>query len=486
MSVVTRFPPSPTGFMHIGNARTALFNWLYARHCNGKFLLRIEDTDRDRHSDEAVQAIIDGMKWLGLDWDNQDIIFQSKNKKRHISVAKQLVKEGKAYYCYCSPEELDEMRKQARAEGRSSFYDRRWRDRDPSEAPKGVKPVIRIKAPLHGNAVLRDLVQGYVKMDNRNIDDFIIMRSDDTPTYMLAVVVDDHDMEVSHIIRGDDHLNNAFRQNILYEALDWKIPEYAHVPLIHGTDGTKFSKRHGAQQLEEYHELGYLPEAMRNYLLRLGWSHGNDEIIPTDKAIEWFSLSGLGKSAARFDQQKLENLNTHYIRHKDDKELIELIGPIFKDRRGLEVTKDNRKYLEKGLSGLKQRAKTLIQLVDEGAFYLREVPFVYDEHAQEILNEQAIQILKELVVVFEGIRSFEDESIEKKCRDVAANYGNGKLGNVGMPLRAALTGTNVSPPIFKAAEVLGKEESIKRLNAAIEVGPFVKKQKKKTKEATNG
>ncbi|HRC27586.1 MAG TPA: glutamate--tRNA ligase, partial [Alphaproteobacteria bacterium] len=318
MTVVTRFPPSPTGFMHIGTARTALFNWLYARRYGGQFLFRVEDTDRERHSEEAVQAIFNGLRWLELDWDNEDVPSQFARRDRHAEIAHQLLAAGKAYRCYCTPDELEDMRTKAREEGRSAFYDRRWRDRPPEEAPAGVKPVVRIKAPLNGQSVVEDRVQGTVKVDNQTLDDFILLRSDGTPTYMLAVVVDDHDMGVTHVIRGDDHLNNTFRQNVIYDAMGWSTPVYAHLPLILGPDGAKLSKRHGAQSVEEYRDMGYLPEAMRNYLLRLGWGHGDDEIIPTDQAVAWFDLDGVGKSPSRFDFAKLENLNAHYMKEADD------------------------------------------------------------------------------------------------------------------------------------------------------------------------
>ncbi|MED5424017.1 MAG: glutamate--tRNA ligase, partial [Pseudomonadota bacterium] len=320
MTVVTRIAPSPTGFMHIGTARTALFSWLYAKRHNGKFLLRIEDTDRARYSEEAVDALKDGLKWLGLHWDG-DAASQFESRHRHAEVAQQLVDMGKAYYCYCSPEELEQMREDARASGAKVNYDRRWRERDASEAPEGVKPVVRIKAPLEGTTVIEDAVQGRVEKNNDELDDFILLRSDGTPTYMLSVVVDDNDSGVTHIIRGDDHLNNAFRQKVIIDAMGWDVPVYAHIPLILGPDGAKLSKRHGAQGVHEYEEMGYLPEAMRNYLLRLGWSHGDDEIISTEQAVEWFNLENIGKSAARFDFDKLASLNAHYIKQADNHRL---------------------------------------------------------------------------------------------------------------------------------------------------------------------
>ena len=334
MTVITRFPPSPTGFLHVGGARTALFNWLYARHHGGQMRLRIEDTDRKRSTTEAIDAIIEGMKWLELDWDG-DIVFQSHNAEQHTAVAAQLLDAGKAYRCYCTPEELAEMRDTARQEGRPIRYDGRWRDRDPADAPADVAPVVRIKMPQTGQTTIQDKVQGDVTVANDQLDDFILLRADGTPTYMLSVVADDHAMGITHIIRGDDHLNNAFRQQKLFEALDWPVPEFAHIPLIHGPDGQKLSKRHGALGVEAYRDMGYLPEAMRNYLLRLGWSHGDDETIDTEQAIEWFGLDGVGRSAARFDLAKLENLNGHYISVAEDDRLLALILPVIdRDRTG--------------------------------------------------------------------------------------------------------------------------------------------------------
>src|SRR5262252_72720 len=324
MTVVVRFAPSPTGFLHIGSARTALSNWLFARHHGGRFLLRIEDTDRVRSTPEAVAAIIDGLEWLRLSWDGE-IVHQFARASRHAEVARQLLAAGRAYHCYCTPQELEAMRERARAEKRSVRYDGTWRDRDPSEAPPGVPPAIRLKAPQQGSTTIRDHVQGEVTVANSELDDLIILRDDGTPTYNLSVVVDDHDMAITHVIRGDDHLNNAFRQTQIYRALDWPVPEFAHVPLIHGADGAKLSKRHGALAVDAYRDMGYLPEALCNYLLRLGWAHGNEEIIPRDKAIEWFDLDAVGRSPARFDFAKLNNLNGHYIREADDARLVDLV-----------------------------------------------------------------------------------------------------------------------------------------------------------------
>jgi glutamyl-tRNA synthetase len=451
--------------MHIGNARTALFNWLFARHHGGKFLMRIEDTDRERYSKEAVEVIIEGLKWLELDWDNKELYSQYENRFRHIEVAEQLVKEGKAYYCYCSAEELEEMRRKAKEEGWTSFYDRRWRDRDASEAPEGVKPVVRIKAPLEGATVIDDKVQGEVKVDNRNLDDFVLLRSDGSPTYMLAVVVDDHDMGVTHVIRGDDHMNNTFRQRLIYDAMGWDLPVFAHVPLIHGPDGAKFSKRHGAQSVAEYREMGFLPEAMRNYLLRLGWAHGDDEIISTEQAIEWFDLDGLGKSASRFDFAKLESLNAHYIKECESERLLSLILSEYKNR-DIEITDQARSWLEQGLDDLRERGKTIPQVADAGSFYVSGVPESYDEKAANTLNSDGKDLLGSLKEKLEALESFDHESIEQACRELAEETGS-KLGKAIMPLRAAITGTSVSPPIFKAAEIMGREEVLKRVDAAL-------------------
>ena len=466
MSVITRFPPSPTGFMHVGNARTALFNWLFAKHHGGKFLIRIEDTDRERYSDEAVQVILDGLEWLELDFDNTPES-QFANKQRHIDIAHELLAAGKAYKCYCTPEELQEMRDQAKAEGRAVAYDRRWRDKDDSEAPAGVDPVIRIKAPLDGFSIVNDKVQGEVKVENKQLDDMIILRSDGTPTYMLAVVVDDHDMNVTHVIRGDDHLNNTFRQNMIYDAMDWDKPTYAHLPLIHGPDGSKFSKRHGAVGIAEFESLGYLPEAMRNYLLKLGWAHGDDEIIPTDKAIELFDLDGINKAAAKFDYAKLENLNAHYMKEADNERLIDLVAPFLQKHHDIIISETGLKRLQAGMDGLKDRAKTLVQLAEEAVFYLKD-KVDYDEKAQKHLTQESLPIMNGLRNKLEVLNEFQAEAIEAACRDFANDNAEGKLGKVMMPLRAALTGTDKSPSLFEAAEILGKEETISRIQTAVD------------------
>lgn len=458
MSVITRIPPSPTGLMHIGTARTALYNWLFAQHHKGQMQFRIEDTDRARYAPEFVESIKDGLTWLGLTWDGP-ILSQFERRDRHAEVALEMLKNGKAYYCYCSPEELEAMREKAKAEGSQAFYDRRWRD-STATPPEGVKPVIRVKAPIGGESVVKDHVQGEVVVNNEQLDDFIILRSDGTPTYMLAVVVDDHDMGVTHVIRGDDHLNNTFRQNIVYEAMGWKVPEYAHLPLILGPDGAKLSKRHGATGVAEYANMGYLPEAMRNYLLRLGWSHGDDEIISTEQAIEWFDLDHVHRSPARFDFAKLENVNAHYMKEADNQRLVDLVVP-FIEKKGIKVDGLGRQRLLAGMDELKNRAKTLLQMADEGAFYCKSVPLDFDDKAKANLDPSVLRILADK---FNQLENFTPESIEAACKEVANDLQGGKLGKVAMPLRAALTGTTVSPSVFHAAVILGKDETLARLN----------------------
>ncbi|PZQ45056.1 MAG: glutamate--tRNA ligase [Micavibrio aeruginosavorus] len=460
MTVVTRFPPSPTGFMHIGNARTALFNWLYAKHTGGKMVFRIEDTDRERHSEAAVEAIVNGMKWLGLDWDG-DIVSQFARKDRHAEVAHELLKQGKAYYCYCSPEELEEMREIAKREGKPTFYNRKWRDSNQTP-PVDVKPVIRIKAPLDGSSTVHDHVQGDVTVNNEQLDDMIILRSDGTPVYHLAVVVDDHDMGVTHVIRGDDHLNNTFRQNVIIDSMGWKQPQYAHVPMILADDGSKMSKRKGAASVEEYRDMGYLPETMRNYLLKLGWGHGDDEIISLEQAIEWFDLGGIVKSPARWDFDKLNHLNAHYIKEADNKRLADLVVPLMKD-----ITASNTAPLMAMMDELKSRAVTLLQIADEGAFLMKSVPLDFSEAAQKLLDADAKVTLTSLATHLEALDIFNAATIEETCRTLAKDLRDGKLGKVMMPFRAALTGRDKSPSIFHAAEVLGKNETINRIRAVL-------------------
>src|SRR5690348_5298949 len=396
MSVVVRFAPSPTGFLHIGGARTALFNWLFARHHGGKFLLRIEDTDRVRSTPEAVAAIIDGLDWLGLEWDGK-VVHQFEGAPHHAEIARQLLAAGHAYYCYCTPAELEAMRERARAEKRSVRYDGTWRDRDPSEAPAGVAPAIRLKAPQQGSTSIRDHVQGEVTVSNTELDDLIILRADGTPTYNLSVVVDDHDMGITHVIRGDDHLNNAFRQKQIYDALGWTVPEFAHVPLTHGADGAKLSKRHGALAIDAYRELGYLPEALRNYLLRLGWSHGDDEIISTEQAIEWFDIDAVGRAPARFDFAKLGNLNGHYIRAAGDDRLVALIAPRLEQMLGRRLTEIEVGRLREAMPELKLRPKTLVELAANARFLVASRPIPLDDKAAKLLTSETRRLLAELL-----------------------------------------------------------------------------------------
>lgn len=458
MTVVTRFAPSPTGFLHIGGARTALFNWLFAKHHGGKFYLRIEDTDRARSTQEAIDAILDGMKWLELDWDGE-VIFQFARSPRHSEVVDQLLAEGKAYRCYCSAEELQAMRESAQKEGRPMLYDRRWRDRATTDAPAGVKPTIRLKAPLEGKITVRDHVQGEVSVNCSELDDMILLRSDGTPTYLLAVVVDDHDMNVTHVVRGDDHFTNTFRQRLIYDALGWAAPEFAHIPLIHGSDGAKLSKRHGALGVDAYRDMGYLPEALRNYLLRLGWSHGDEEIISTEQAIEWFGLESVGKSPSRFDFAKLENLNGHYIREADDARLVALL-PYY--LRNIEIDEAGKKRLLRGMGGLKARAKTLVELADSARFYVEQRPLTPDDKAKAMLDKSREEVLKPMLAELEVISEWSQATLEAAARSFSEKSEK-KLGDIAQPLRAALTGRTISPGVFEVLEVLGRDESLGRL-----------------------
>lgn len=450
---VLRFAPSPTGMLHIGGARTALFNWLYARHTGGTFLLRIEDTDRERSTPEAVNAILGGLEWLGLDWDGQTI-YQFARAGRHREIAEQMLAMGRAYRCFATPEELEQMRAEQKAAGKPPRYDGRWRDRSPGEAPAGAPFVIRLKAEQTGETVVHDVVQGDVTFRNDQLDDMILLRSDGTPTYMLAVVVDDYDMGVTHVIRGDDHLNNAARQLQIIKAMGWPEPTYGHVPLIHGPDGAKLSKRHGALAVEAYRDMGYLPETMRNYLLRLGWSHGDDEIIPTSQAVEWFNLESIGRSPARLDFKKLDNLNAHYIRATDDAKLASMIG----ETRPL--TAVARQRLIAAMPGLKERAKTMVELSSAAEFLFDDGPRALDEAAQKNI---APQIIAEVLPALEAT-DWTGPALEAAARAFADAKGQ-KLGQVAQPLRAALTGKGNSPPLFDMMAVLGREESLVRLKA---------------------
>jgi glutamyl-tRNA synthetase len=464
MPIVTRFPPSPTGYLHIGGARTALFNWLFARHHGGRFLLRIEDTDRVRSTEAATAAILDGLSWLGLNWDG-DVVSQFSRRDRHAEIARALLAMGRAYYCFATPEELEQMRADQRAQGLPQRYDGRWRDRDPAEAPPGVPPTIRLKAPQTGETIVDDQVQGRVVVANDQLDDMVLLRGDGTPTYMLSVVVDDHDFGVTHIIRGDDHLTNAFRQTQLYRAMGWEIPVFAHVPMIHGPDGKKLSKRHGALGVEAYRDMGYLPETLRNYLLRLGWGHGDDEIISTEQAIAWFDLEGVGRSPARLDFAKLDNLNGHYIREADDARLAVLVAERLETMLGRPLTAPQRDRLVLGMPGLKARAKTLIELAESALLYASERPVALDPKATSLLTPAALALLEGWAGRAATLEPFTAAELERTARDLALESGV-KLGEIAQPIRAALTGGTVSPPIFEVAAILGKDEVLARLRDA--------------------
>ncbi|MFN3943965.1 MAG: glutamate--tRNA ligase [Allosphingosinicella sp.] len=458
--VVTRFAPSPTGFLHIGGARTALFNWLYARRHGGRFLLRIEDTDRARSTREAIDAILDGMAWLGLGWDG-DTHFQSEYAERHAEVAHELLARGAAYKCWMTQDELAAAREAAQREKRPFRIDSRWRDCGGEE---GDGPyVLRLKAPREGETVIEDEVQGRVAVQNAEIDDFILLRSDGTPTYMLAVVVDDHDMGVTHVIRGDDHLNNAFRQLAIIRAMGWPEPVYAHVPLIHGQDGAKMSKRHGAIGVDTYRdELGVLPEALFNYLLRLGWGHGDDEIIGRDDAVRWFDLDHVGRSPSRFDMKKLENLNGHYIREAGNDRLAMLVAPRLSDLSGRTLGSDDVALLAGAMDVLKPRARSLVELAEGGAFLFKNRPLDVDERAAQLLEGAASDLLALVHARLSALDGWTAEATEQAVREVAEAEGV-KLGQVAQPLRAALTGRATSPGIFDVLVLLGREESLARI-----------------------
>ncbi|WP_343520462.1 glutamate--tRNA ligase [Sphingomonas sp.] len=455
-AIVTRFAPSPTGFLHIGGARTALFNWLFARRHGGKFLLRIEDTDRARSTDAAIEAILDGMRWLGLDWDG-DEVYQFARADRHAQVARQLLESGHAYRCWMSQEEIAAQREEAQAAKKPYRIRSPWRDR--SDGPLDQPYVVRIRAPREGATTIADAVQGEVTVQNAELDDMILLRSDGTPTYMLAVVVDDHDMGVTHVIRGDDHLNNAFRQLLIIKAMGWPEPIYAHIPLIHGADGAKLSKRHGALGVDAYRdELGVLPEALFNHLLRLGWGHGDDEIISRDQAVEWFDLSGVGKSPSRFDLKKLDSLNGHYIRAADDARLAQLAAPFLP----FTASPQQIALLQRSMHALKPRAANLLEIADGAAFLFRTRPLEMDADAQNLLEGDARRLLTQLHAALDAVAEWNTEALEAAVRQVAES-GGVKLGAVAQPLRAALTGRRTSPGIFDVLVLLGREESLGRI-----------------------
>jgi glutamyl-tRNA synthetase len=463
MTVRTRFAPSPTGLLHIGGARTALFNYLFTRHHGGEFLLRIEDTDRARNTDAATKVILDGLEWLGLNHDGQTV-FQSTRATRHAEVAHQMLAAGHAYLCYCTPDELKQMREQAVAEGRPPRYDGRWRDRDPAEAPLGVKPAIRLKAPRDGETVVEDLVQGTVRVANAELDDMIILRSDGTPTYLHAVVVDDHDMDITHVIRGDDHLTNTFRQVQIFEAMDWALPRFAHLPMIHGPDGAKLSKRHGSVSVLEFREQGFLPEALCNYLMRLGWGHGDSEIVSRDEAIRLFDLDGVGRAPSRMDYVKLTHLNGVYLRQVDDDRLTHEVLQRLAHRHDISLGAIAAQRIRALMPGLKERAKTLVELTDSATFLARTPPLAFEPKAAALLTPEARLMLREVAQTLAST-DFSPPTLDAALRTYAES-SNRKLGQVAQPLRAALTGSTTSPGIDATLAALGRDEALARIAAA--------------------
>ncbi len=462
MTVRTRFAPSPTGLLHIGGARTALFNDLFSRHHGGQFLLRVEDTDRARSTEQATQVILDGLAWLGLAPDEPPV-FQSTRAARHVEMAEALLAAGRAYRCWCTQDELAAMRAEAAAAGRPPRYDGRWRDRDPSEAPPGVAPAVRLKAPRTGETVVDDLVQGPVRVANAELDDMIILRSDGSPTYLHAVVVDDHDMDITHVIRGDDHLTNTFRQVQIYQALGWEPPRFAHIPLIHGADGAKLSKRHGAVSVLEFREQGFLPEALCNYLLRLGWGHGDAEVIGRDEAIALFDLGGVGRAASRMDYAKLTHLNGVYLRAADDERLTRDVLERLARRGDLALGGIAAARIRALMPGLKERAKTLVELADAASFLARTVPLALEPKAAGLLTPEARLMLRDLAPAL-AATDFSAPALDAALRDFAAATGR-KLGQVAQPLRAALTGSTVSPGIDATLAALGRDEALARIGA---------------------
>ncbi|MDF7674156.1 glutamate--tRNA ligase [Acetobacteraceae bacterium ESL0709] len=463
MKIRTRFAPSPTGLLHIGNARAALFNYLFARHHGGEFLLRIEDTDRERSTQHAVDVIFDGLKWMGLDWDEEPV-FQSTRQKRHEDVVQALLEKGQAYRCYCTAEELAEMREKARAEKRPPRYDGTWRDRDPSEAPKDAPYTIRLKAPQTGETIIHDLVQGDVTVANEEMDDLILLRSDGTPTYLLAVVVDDHDMDITHVIRGDDHLTNTFRQAMIYRAMGWNLPQFAHLPLIHGPDGAKLSKRHGAQSVVEFRDEGILPEALCNYLLRLGWGHGDAEILSREEQIRLFDLDGVGQSPSRMDYVKLAHINGVWLRRADDKRLTDDVLSRLRERDDVEVNDEVAHRILALMPGLKERAKNLVELTENAAFAGLKLPLRFTSKAEKFLTDEGKDILRGISEKLAALPSFTPEDIDRTLRAFAEEKDL-KLGAIAQPLRAALTGTTTSPGIDLTLSALGKDEVMARIRS---------------------
>ena len=457
--VITRFAPSPTGFLHIGGVRTALFNWLFAKHHDGQFLVRIEDTDKARSTKEAVDAILDGLAWMGLESDI-DPVSQSARAKRHVEVANQLLAAGHAYHCYCSPEELAAMREAGHG------YTGLWRDRDPADAPKDIAPVVRFKSPIGGDSVIQDAVQGEVRVANSQLDDLIILRADGSPTYNLSVVVDDHDMAITHVIRGDDHLNNAFRQKAIYEAMDWSVPTFAHIPLIHGKDGAKLSKRHGALGVEAYRDMGMLPEGVFNYLLRLGWSHGDEEIFSREQAIELFNLDSIGKSPSRFDVEKMTSVNHHWMTTASPERLFEFALPFLSDA-GLPANENSLATLAQADAPIKERSKTLLDYAKQANFFIGGAPSVIEDKAAKALDQTGKDVLRHLVDVFQAMDTWDHESLQNALKSYA-EQNDLKVGKVFQPLRAALTGSMASPGVVDVAEVIGKTECIARIQKQID------------------
>ena len=461
--IVTRFAPSPTGFLHIGGARTALFNWLFARHHGGKALLRVEDTDKERSTQAAIDAILEGLEWLGLDWD-EDPVFQSAQADRHVQVVQTLLDTGKAYKCFATADELETMRAEQRATKKPLLYDGRWRDRDPSDAPEGAPYVVRLKTEQKGETIITDAVQGKVRWRNEEIDDYVLLRSDGSPTYMLAVVVDDYDMGVTHIIRGDDHLNNAFRQIALVRAMGWDEPVYAHIPLIHGNDGAKLSKRHGALGVEAYRdEMGILPEALSNYLLRLGWGHGDKEIVSRKEAVHLFSLDNVGKSPSRFDPKKLANMNGIYLREADDQRLADLINPMLQERYGDIFNQSRKETVLAAMPQLKMRAKSVHELVDGAAFLFKQRPLEMEDKAQAAIASAPDGLLKKIFNKLQHLDDWTLENLENVVKEFVETENLG-FGKVAQPLRASLTGANSSPGIFDVLVLLGRDESLSRIS----------------------
>ena len=462
MKIVTRFAPSPTGNLHIGSARTALFNWLFAKNIKGKFLLRIEDTDKVRSTKESIHKILDGLAWLNLQWDDE-IIYQSKNQKRHKEVAEELLKKGLAYKCFCSEEDLNKMREEAKILKKPFRYNRMWREKNSKDAPQNIKPVIRIKSPIKGETIIEDIIQGTIKVSNEEIDDFIILRSDGTPTYMLSVVVDDYDMKVTHLIRGHDHLTNTFRQNVIYEAMQWNKPITAHIPLILGSDGSKMSKRHGAIDVEEYKTKGILPNALINYMLRLGWSHGDDEIISLENAIKWFSLEKIGKSPAKFDNEKLISVNSHYIKELNNDEIIKFLESYYISKYKIKIDEISIKRLNLGLDDIKSRSRDLNQLAEMSLFYCSKFPLSISKKAQKYIKKVDKTIFKDLLVVLGNTENdFKKQKIEEIMSKFLIEKGL-KLSDIIQYIRAMITGLDVSPRIYDIMEILGFLEIKKRI-----------------------